>query len=54
MLCALLTILCVAGFVMIFMPYNKYAQIGYASAGALIFSMYIVFDTQLVIHIKVL
>jgi len=46
-LCGLLVILLVAGFAMIFLPYEKYAQIGYASAGALIFSMYIVFDTQL-------
>jgi len=47
MLCALVMILMIAGFLMIFLPYNKYAMIGYGSAGALIFSLYIVYDTQL-------
>lgn len=46
MLCGALVILMLAGLLMIFMPYNKYAVIGYGSAGALIFSMYIVYDTQ--------
>ncbi len=39
----------IAGFMMIFMPYNKWAVIAYGSAGALIFSMYIVYDTQLML-----
>ena len=47
MLCGCLVILMVAGIAMMFMPYNKYAAIGYASAGAFIFSMYIIYDTQL-------
>jgi len=47
MLCALVMILCLAGLLMCFMPYNKWAMIGYGSAGALIFSLYIVYDTQL-------
>merc|ERR1719229_194633 len=47
MLCGCLVILMVAGIAMMFMPYNEYAAIGYASAGAFIFSMYIIYDTQL-------
>ncbi|XP_059097568.1 protein lifeguard 3-like isoform X2 [Tigriopus californicus] len=47
MLCGLTVILMLAGILMIFMPHNKWAMIGYGSAGALIFSMYIVYDTQL-------
>jgi len=47
MLCALLMILMLAGILMGFMPYEKWAMIGYGSAGALIFSLYIVYDTQL-------
>lgn len=43
----MLVILMIAGICMIFFPYNKYAMIGYGAAGALIFSMYIVYDTQL-------
>merc|ERR1711860_88866 len=49
MLCGLLCVLCLAGFCMIFVPYNKYVEIVYGSIGALIFSMYIVFDTQLML-----
>ena len=40
-------VLMVAGILMAFFPTNKYAMIGYGSAGALIFSLYIVYDTQL-------
>ena len=47
MLCGLLVILMIAGFLMIFLPSNKYTIIAYASLGAFIFSMYIVYDTQL-------
>merc|ERR1712241_95303 len=43
MLCGCLVILMVAGIAMMFMPYNKYVAIGYASAGAFIFSMYIIY-----------
>ncbi len=50
MLCGALVILMIAGILMIFMPYNKYAVIAYGSAGALIFSMYIVYDTQVSRH----
>lgn len=47
MLCALLMILMVAGFILVFVGTSKIAMIGYGSAGALIFSLYIVYDTQL-------
>jgi len=47
MLCALLMILFVAGIIISFMGVSKIAMIGYGSAGALIFSLYIVYDTQL-------
>ena len=52
MLCGLTVILLIAGLLLIFWPSelgggNKYAIIGYASLGAFIFSMYIVYDTQL-------
>jgi FtsH-binding integral membrane protein len=46
MLCGMVVVLMFAGILMAIMPYNKFAYIGYASAGALIFSMYIVYDTQ--------
>jgi len=47
MLCAFLMIVSLAGILMMFLPYNKWAMIGYGSAGALVFSLYIVYDTQL-------
>jgi hypothetical protein len=47
MLCALMMILVLAGFLMVFLPSNQYTMIGYGSAGALVFSLYIVYDTQL-------
>lgn len=46
MLCAMLMVLFIAGIVVAIWP-SKYAIIGYGVAGALIFSMYIVYDTQL-------
>ena len=39
-------IMLVVAICFIFMPVNKYALIGYASAGALLFSLFIVYDTQ--------
>ena len=39
--------LVIFGFVMIFVPYNKYLQMVYGGAGALIFSLYLVYDTQM-------
>lgn len=47
MLCALLMIFVIAGFCLAFLPKSKYVMLGYGSAGALIFSLYIVYDTQL-------
>jgi len=46
-LCALLMILLCAGIIMAFMGTSRIAQIGYGSAGALIFSLYIIYDTQM-------
>ena len=39
--------LMIFGIVMIFVPYNKYLQMVYGGAGALIFSLYLVYDTQM-------
>ena len=47
MLYSLLVILLIVGIAMIFFPYNRYAMIAQAAAGALLFSMYIVYDTQM-------
>lgn len=47
MLCAVLVIFMIAGFLLIFLPKTKYTMIGFGSVGALIFSLYIVYDTQL-------
>ena len=41
--------LMIFGIVMIFVPYNKYLQMVYGGAGALIFSLYLVYDTQLML-----
>jgi len=46
-LCALLMVLIMMGFFFAFMPSNKYTMIGYGTAGALVFSLYIIYDTQL-------
>lgn len=47
MLCAVLVIFMIAGIIMAFLPKTKWTMIGYGSVGALIFSLYIVYDTQL-------
>jgi len=47
MLCAVLVVFMIAGIIMCFMPQTKWTMIGYGTAGALIFSLYIVYDTQL-------
>jgi len=47
MLCAVLFIFIIAGIIMAFLPKTKWTMIGYGSVGALIFSLYIVYDTQL-------
>jgi len=49
MLCAVLVIFILAGLCLSFMPQTKWTMIGYGSAGALIFSLYIVYDTQLML-----
>merc|ERR1719309_117803 len=46
-LCAILVIFVIAGIIMAFLPQTKWTMIGYGSAGALIFSLYLVYDTQL-------
>merc|ERR1719282_1234942 len=46
---ALLVILMVGGIVMIFIPASKYTMIGFGAAGALVFSLYIIYDTQLML-----
>jgi len=47
MLCALLVIFMIAGVVLMFLPKTKWTMVGFGSAGALIFSLYIIYDTQL-------
>jgi len=47
MLCALLVIFMIAGVVLMFLPKTKWVMVGFGSAGALIFSLYIIYDTQL-------
>ena len=39
--------LMIFGIVMIFVPQNKYLQMVYGGVGALLFSMYLVYDTQM-------
>lgn len=46
-LCALLVIFMIAGVVLMFLPKTKWMMVGFGSAGALIFSLYIIYDTQL-------
>jgi len=47
MLCGLLVILFIASICLAIFPTNKYVMIGFGAAGALIFSLYIIYDTQL-------
>jgi len=47
MLLVVLVIFVVAGLLMSFMPVNRYAFIGIGCAGAIIFGLYLVYDTQL-------
>jgi len=47
MLCAMLMILMVAGIILSLVGTSKIAMIGYGAAGALVFSLYIIYDTQL-------
>jgi len=46
---ALLVILFIAGIAMIFIPKTKWTMIGMGAAGALVFSLYLVYDTQLML-----
>jgi len=47
MLCGLLVILFIASICLAILPTSKYVMIGFGSAGALIFSLYIIYDTQM-------
>ena len=47
-LVCLLMGLMIFGIVMIFVPYSKYMQMVYGGAGAILFSFYLVYDTQVV------
>ncbi|XP_067121174.1 protein lifeguard 1-like [Centruroides vittatus] len=42
-------VLIIFGFVTIFLPHNRILNLVYASIGALIFSLYIIFDTQMML-----
>ncbi|XP_023224662.1 protein lifeguard 1-like [Centruroides sculpturatus] len=42
-------VLIIFGFVAIFLPHNRILNLVYASIGALLFSLYIIFDTQLML-----
>lgn len=46
LVCVLFVFL-IFGFIMIFVPQNKYMQMVYGGLGALIFSVYLVYDTQM-------
>lgn len=46
-LCAMLMVLMIAGIILSIVGTSKIAMVGYGCAGALIFSLYIVYDTQL-------
>lgn len=46
---AVLIIFIIAGFIMAFLPQTKWTMIAYGGIGALIFSLYIVYDTQLML-----
>ena len=46
-LICLLCGLMIFGIVMIFIPYSKYMQMVYGGAGAILFSFYLVYDTQM-------
>ena len=46
-LVCLLMGLMIFGIVMIFVPYSKYMQMVYGGAGAILFSFYLVYDTQM-------
>ena len=37
----------ICGFIMIFIPYNRILEIVYAGIGAIIFSVYLIIDTQM-------
>ena len=37
----------IMGLIMIFIPYSKYMQMVYGGAGAILFSFYLVYDTQM-------
>ena len=43
----MLVIFMIAGIALAFLPQTKWTMIGYGAAGALIFSLYIIYDTQL-------
>jgi len=47
MFCILMVFL-LCGIIMIFLPYNRYAEIGIGAAGASIFSVYLIIDTQMI------
>lgn len=51
-LCVLMIILLFTGIAFAFFPQDDYATIGYSAAGALIFSLYIVYDTQMMLGNK--
>ena len=42
-------VLVIFGFILIFLPFNSVAQKVYAGIGALLFSLYLVYDTQLIV-----
>merc|ERR1712117_339977 len=48
-LLCVLVIFCITGIFFAVFPTSKYAQIGYSAAGAVIFSLYIIYDTQIMI-----
>lgn len=41
-------VLCLVSFVMMFLPYSRPMEVAYSGIAALLFSFYIVYDTQLI------
>ena len=43
----ILFVFVICGFLMIFIPYNRILEVVYAGIGAIIFSVYLIIDTQM-------
>mmetsp|Transcript_21383 Transcript_21383/g.53838 ORF Transcript_21383/g.53838 Transcript_21383/m.53838 type:complete len:249 (+) Transcript_21383:160-906(+) len=46
---SIMIVLCLVSFVMMFLPYSRPMEVAYSGIAALLFSFYIVYDTQLIV-----